>query len=90
MKTEFLLSFYKDLDNINNKKIKVKIIKFIDNCKNANKLSELKSIKKLKGSDIAYSFKIPDYRLGFYYENNTIQFARFLHRKDIYKHFPKK
>lgn len=51
-------------------------------------LDEIPNIKKLKGHKSAYRIRIGDYRLGFFFENTTIIFARFVHRKDIYKIFP--
>ena len=43
----------------------------------------------MKGHSYAYRIRIGDYRLGFYFEDNTIFLARFLKRSDIYKVFPK-
>lgn len=51
-------------------------------------LTDLTSIKKLKGHDAAYRIRLGDYRLGFFLSGQTIELARFVHRKDIYKVFP--
>jgi mRNA interferase RelE/StbE len=90
MKVEYLERFYKDLDNINLKNLKQNVVKVIINVKDSDKISSVKDIKKIKGSKIAYRVRIGDYRIGVYYEKDTIQFARILHRKDIYKYFPRK
>jgi mRNA interferase RelE/StbE len=55
---------------------------------NTSALQDMQNIKKLKGYDVYYRFKIGDYRLGFGYENGEINIIRFLHRKEIYKLFP--
>ena len=41
------------------------------------------------GHPYAYRIRIGDYRLGFYFEDNSIDIARFLKRDDIHKVFPK-
>lgn len=43
---------------------------------------------KLEGYKIAYRIKLGDYRIGVFIEDETIEFVRFVHRKDIYKKFP--
>lgn len=88
MKTEFLNKFYKDIDKINVKKIKEDIAAIIEEAGKAKNIRDIKNIKKLKTSKIAYRIKIGDYRIGLFYEKNCIEFARVVHRKEIYKVFP--
>ena len=88
MEIEFLEQFDKDLDKIDNVKLKSKITKLIEQIESASKLSDLSNVKKITGYKSAYRFILGDYRLGFYFENNIIEFARLLHRKDIYRLFP--
>ena len=88
MKTEFLKSFNKDLDKLKLQSIKILIASVIDNVEIANKASEIKNLKKLTGYKFAYRIKIGDYRIGLFIENNIVEFARVIHRKDIYKIFP--
>jgi mRNA interferase RelE/StbE len=90
MKVEYLARFYKDLDKINTSALKDKVVNVIINVKDCDSISLVKDIKKIKGSKIAYRIRIGDYRIGVYFENGIIQFARILHRKDIYKYFPQK
>ncbi len=51
-------------------------------------LSDLKNCKKLKGFTNAYRIRLGQYRIGFYYENETIELVRILARRDIYRYFP--
>lgn len=51
-------------------------------------LSEIPTIKKLKGHPTAYRLRIGDYRVGFFKEKDTVILTRVLHRKDLYKKFP--
>jgi mRNA-degrading endonuclease RelE of RelBE toxin-antitoxin system len=42
----------------------------------------------LVGFTTAYRIRIGDYRIGIFFKEDTVIFARILHRKDIYKLFP--
>jgi len=54
----------------------------------ANTLQDIGNLKKMKGHHSAYRIKIGDYRIGLFFENGSIIFAYFAHRKDIYNRFP--
>jgi len=82
-------SFEKDTNKINDKSLLKKIANCIINIQNANSLNDIKNLKKLKGFDLEYRIKIGDYRIGLVIESKEISFIRVLHRKDIYKFFPK-
>jgi mRNA interferase RelE/StbE len=82
-------SFEKDTNKITEKHIRKKIAICILNVKEANNLKEIGNLEKLKGFNIEYRIKIGDYRIGLIIENKKVTFIRFLHRKDIYRYFPK-
>ena len=88
MKVVFEKKFLKDIDSIDNKRTKRIAEEFIDEVENTDNLRELKGIKKLKRHKYNYRKRIGDYRIGLHIEENTVEFIRFLHRKDIYKYFP--
>lgn len=88
MKIEFLSKFYKDIDAINQKSDRAKLIKLINEIEAADSLSEISNLKKLSGHKSAYRIRIGDYRIGFFYESEKVIFARIVHRKEIYKVFP--
>ena len=88
MKVIYLRSVVKDVKKIKDPKLKDKILSVIKEMKEASKLEELRSLKKLSGHPTAYRIRIGDYRLGFYFEDGTIMLARFLKRSDIFKVFP--
>ena len=88
MKIIYNRALLKDVKKITNKKLQQKIEDAIIEIKNAHHLCDLKSLKRLKGHPFAYRIRIGDYRLGFYFEDNTIELIRFLKRNDIYKVFP--
>lgn len=58
MKTEFLNHFYKDLKAIKNENIRIDIFNSIKQVELAESIKEIKNIKKLKGSKIAYRIRI--------------------------------
>jgi mRNA interferase RelE/StbE len=64
------------------------LAKVIDNLSRAKKLSELTSCKKLTGFKNVYRLRMGEYRIGFIFENETIELVRVLGRKEIYKYFP--
>ena len=88
MKVEFLKRFSKDIDELAVKSVKTALKKLIESIENADTLIEIPNTKKLQGHKSAYRIRVGNYRLGFFYENETIIFARFVDRKDIYKLFP--
>ena len=88
MKVEFLEKFNKDLDDIRVSFVKKAIERVILEAESANNIHQIRNMKKMKGSSIAYRIRIGDYRIGVYCEHGIIQFARVANRKDIYRVFP--
>jgi len=76
------------LDRIQSPSVARKTIDFIEQVQSASSIGEFRHIKKIKGSQNAFRVRIGDYRIGFYLVQDTIQLARIVHRKDIYKYFP--
>lgn len=88
MQVEFLSKFSKDIDHIGQKSVKTNLTKLIHQFESQNDLNNIPNLKKLVGHKSAYRVRLGDYRVGFFYENRKIIFARIVHRKDIYKVFP--
>ena len=88
MKIEFAADFNKEFKKIRDKKLVFAIVEIIARVKNANRIIDIQNLKKLKGHKFAYSIRSGNYRIGVKIEKNTVTFAAFDHRKDIYKHFP--
>ena len=82
-------SFLKDTRKIHNKAISIKIAEIILNIQEANNLNQIKNLKKLKGRSNEFRIKVFDYRIGIIITNSVVELIRCLHRKDIYKYFPK-
>jgi len=81
--------FEKDADKIKDKNLLFAIADCIESIGKANSIRSIKNIKKLKGSGYFYRIRIGDYRIGLEIKNETADLIRILHRKDIYKFFPK-
>jgi mRNA interferase RelE/StbE len=88
MKVEYLKQFSKDLSKINDETLKSTLFDAIIILKNTENINLLSNIKKMKGHSEAYRMRIGKYRLGFYFDGEVIELARFAKREDIYKVFP--
>lgn len=88
MKVEFLKQFSKDLDDVPNDAIRHTIVRVIEEVEGAASLKGIRNLKKLKGYRTAYRVRVADYRIGLLIEGGVVQFARFLHRSEIYRLFP--
>ena len=82
-------SFQKEVKKIKDRAILRKIADSIINAQQAGNLNQIKRLKKLKGTTNEYRIRIKDYRLGIIITESAVEFIRCLHRKDIYKYFPK-
>ncbi|MEG3939099.1 MULTISPECIES: type II toxin-antitoxin system RelE family toxin [unclassified Microcoleus] len=67
--------------------VQIKEFAFVE-IANVNDLQTIVNLKKLKGDDNADRFRVGDYRIGFYFDGETVTFVRVLHQKDIYRYFP--
>ena len=88
MKVLFEKRFLKDINAVNDKQVKQQVEVIISEVEKVRQLNSLNNLKKMKGHKSAYRIRIGNYRLGFFYENQTVIFTRLLDRKDIYKYFP--
>ncbi len=91
MKLRIDKSFDRDVDGIRDKKLLRKLEPFISIIEKVDTIQEIPHVKKIEGYKSFYRIKIADHRLGMEaISNKEVVLLRFLHRKDIYKYFPKK
>ena len=84
-------SFDRDVNKIKDQKVLSKLQDIILKIKNAGSIGDIPQLRKLKGYDSFYRIKAGDYRLGLEEtSSNDIVLIRFLHRKDIYRYFPRR
>jgi mRNA interferase RelE/StbE len=84
-------SFDRDLDRIKDKELPRKLRALISAIENTDTIREIPHIKKIEGYESYYRIKIGDHRLGMEaVSSKEVILLRFLHRKDIYRYFPKR
>lgn len=89
MNVEYLPKFPKDLKALKSSPVfeVINLLAFevIPNLENLDSVSNL---SKLKGFDDAFRIRVGDYRIGLFFDGETVTFARVLHRSEIYRYFP--
>jgi mRNA interferase RelE/StbE len=88
MKFKIERSFEKEFNKLHDKALSESILTAIENVSLAKNIEGIQNLKKLAGHKNAYRIRSGNYRIGVFIENNTVIFAAFDHRKDIYKRFP--
>jgi mRNA interferase RelE/StbE len=88
MNVRFKKSFLKDINQLKNQRLKDAIYECIVEVEKADRISQVKNLKKLSGFDSYYRIRIADYRIGLKLIDDTVYFVVLDHRKDIYKEFP--
>jgi mRNA interferase RelE/StbE len=82
-------NFSKDLKALQSTDVYDKICTLVlEEIPNAEDLSTIANLSKLKGDDTAYRIRVGDYRIGFFMEDDEIVMSRVLHRSEIYRYFP--
>ncbi len=88
MEIKFSKPFEKDLKEIKDKQVVLKLDEIIRHLRSANSLSDIAGIKKLKGYKDCYRIRIGNFRLGLQLDGKVIWLARLMDRKEIYRYFP--
>jgi mRNA interferase RelE/StbE len=88
LNVEFKGSFLRDLRDVKDKSLMARIKEIIEDIEQAQKLTDIASLKKLKGERYYYRIRVGDYRVGLKIEGDSATFFRVLNRKDIYRYFP--
>jgi len=88
VRVKFGKLFSKDLLKIKDSTLKKDIVEIIVLLENSESIQNISNIKKMKGHSEAYRIRIGKYRLGFFFDGEVIELARFAKREDIYKLFP--
>ena len=90
MEIYFEVSFEKDLKKIKDKVLLQEIKNRILEAKCTSNIWEIRHIKKLKGYETFYRIRVGAYCLGIEVIHKKVIFTRCIHRKDIYRYFPKR
>jgi mRNA interferase RelE/StbE len=89
MKVLFEKNFGRDLKKIKDKRLLEQVKRAIGQVEAASSLSDVENLKKLQGFDTYYRIRTGNYRIGVEISEGQVIFVCFLHRKDIYRYFPK-
>ncbi len=60
-----------------------RLAQIIERVEAAETIGELPDATKMSGYDFFYRIQLGGYRIGVYVEEDTVEFVRFLHRRDI-------
>ena len=91
MNLDFKKSFPRDLKkHKTNKPLLERVRQVIQDVEDAQNIHGIQNLKKLNAQGNHYRIRLNNYRLCLIIESNTACFVRFLHRSDVYRHFPKK
>lgn len=88
MQLRYTKRFVKDIEGLKDKSVRLAILNVIEEMKNADRLDELRNVKKLHGAKNAYRARIGEFRIGFYFEAEIIILGRCADRKELYRIFP--
>jgi mRNA interferase RelE/StbE len=90
VRVEFRKSFEKDLGKLRDEELLERIKNTIEAIENAESISEVNSVKKLKAEGDYYRIRLGDYRIGFTLDEEleSIVLVRILHRREMYRYFP--
>jgi mRNA interferase RelE/StbE len=88
MKTAFRKSFVRDLKKVKDQRLLARVRKIIEAVEAAADLRAIEDLKQLSGTTNYYRIRVGEYRIGVVIEEATVEFVRFLPRRDLYRFFP--
>lgn len=88
MEVEFTSSFTRDLRRLRNAGLRARVERIIEEMERAPEIAAVAGVARLKGVGQHYRIRVGEYRIGLSMEGDTAVVTRFLHRRDIYRHFP--
>ena len=88
MEVEFTSSFTRDLRRLRNAALRARVEHIIEEMERAPEIAAVAGAARLKGVGQHYRIRVGEYRIGLSMEGDTAVVTRFLHRRDIYRHFP--
>lgn len=88
MKVFFQSSFAKDLRSIKDQHLRDRVAELIETFEQAEDLSAIPNLKKLRAAGGYYRVRLGEYRIGLMIRAGVVSFVRCLHRREIYRFFP--
>jgi len=88
MQIEITRKFQKQVEACDDKHIRLKVLRIIQEVIAFEQMQGFANLKKLSGYKNSYRIRLGSYRIGIVIDDKTVIFAAFDHRSDIYKYFP--
>ena len=88
MQIEFSIKFRGQYYALRNEVLRNRLGEVALSIENAATIHDIPNLKKLKGYTSSWRIRMGDYRIGVQIKGDTVIFADFDHRKDIYSRFP--
>jgi len=88
MIVDFRTSFLKDIKKMKSKDTVSLIQTVIENCENANTISDIKHCEPLQSRGKFFKLKYGKYRFGIYIDKGAVEFLKFGTRQNFYDDFP--
>ena len=88
METRFEDRFNRSVRRIRNRDLLRRIRRAIENVESADRVTEIRSIKRMSARVSFYHIRVGDHRIGLRLERNVAVFIKFGHRNDFYRDFP--
>ena len=88
MELRYRPRFQRDLRQIADNDLNLRIERVIEALKAASTLSEVSNVRRVTGWERYYRIRVGSYRIGIELEGNVVVLHRFGHRREIYRIFP--
>ena len=88
MEVEYAPAFARDLKRERNAEVRSRVEKLIEDLKAAPAITSVSGAVRVTAPGRYYRVRLGDHRLGFALEGDRVVLLRFMHRRDIYRHFP--
>ena len=88
MQIEITRKFRKQVEDCKDQRLRSKVLQIIEDVISVETMNGFTNLKKLTGYKSSYRIRLGTYRLGILIKDDTVIFAAFDHRSDIYKYFP--
>ena len=89
MEVEYTVGFTRDLRRIRSSELRKRVLDKIQEIEDSSAIMEVGAVRSMTGGGHYYRVRIGDYRLGIAVEGNAVTLLRFLHRREIYRSFPR-
>ena len=88
MEIRYSRDFIRDLGRVRDASIRRRVDRAVEDLEAASTVAEVAGVRRIVSEGRYCRIRIGDYRLGFALDGNAVMLMRFMHRRQIYRHFP--